>query len=223
STPGPSPATGTPVNFDEPIESELNEDGIWQGALTVTAPTTTLFFVSTYGDADLTMSIKGQGMNDIYSYDRSEIFATFTTNPSDPAIAARLEPGEYQIELQSFSYEDSSFMLETFAATEISTGETLLEGTELGPEEGWRAHFLTTNIPSAGEWEFDIVTTSGEVSLGVFGTKSKLPKSSSGSTAGKGSEKDPNIVTYLDAETTLVIVQEKTFQPFDATLTVTAL
>ena len=225
-TPGPStsPTTNvaTPVSFDEPVRSELNDNGMWYGTITITEPTTTLFFVSTYGDADLWLSVF---RDDFYwsNENRDDVFATFTTNRTDPALVARLDPGEYQVQINGVGYTDSSFMLETFVATDIATGPTDLEGLGLEDDEGWRAHFLSVDIPTAGEWDFDVVTTDGDVKMGVYGIKTRSSSASDGSPSGAGTEKDPNIVTSLDAETTLVIVQEESFQPFDATLTVTAL
>lgn len=210
----------TKVTFNEPVRSELTNHW-WRGELTVTEPTTVMFFVSTYGDADLWLSVFH---GDLYwsNENRPQVLSTFTTNPTDPALVARLEPGTYQIQLNGTGYTDSSFMLETFAATDISTGETPLAGEGLGADEGWRAHFLSFEVPMAGEWEFDVVAQSGDLTMDVVGLQSGLPSSSSGSPLGAGSEKDPNIVKNLDAETALVIVQEETFQPFDATLTVKA-
>lgn len=243
-TPSPSPSTSpgpstyppinqaTPVSFDEPIRSELNDNKMWYGELTIAEPTTTLFFVSTYGDADVWLSVyrnetrTDEGDDGYWSNeDRDEIFATFTTNPTDPALAVHLDPGEYNVEVSGAgsTYTDSSFMLETFAAADTTIGETLLTGVGLEPDEGWRAHFLSVEVPSAGSWEFDAVTTNGDVKMGVIGLETKHSTLSDASTAGAGSEKDPNIVTSLEAERTLVIVQEETFQPFDATLTVKAL
>ncbi|WP_256855742.1 serine/threonine-protein kinase [Ornithinimicrobium cryptoxanthini] len=170
-TPEPTtPAvTVTPLTVGESVNGAVAAGETWLGRFDIATESTVVVSVHGEEDDDLSLSLSHTASSfQLSNDDRPEAIGGLDNHALDPALAARLIPGTYDVAIDVLSSGggDAAFYVSVSAATD-ATSDVTLEGPSV-EGEGWNAHFVSYYL-TEGSWTFETVSETGDVVMGIVG------------------------------------------------------
>ena len=209
----PEAVSGGAIELGASVQGAFDAGGTWTGTLTLTEATAVVVDVAAE-TGDLQLSLTGGDVT-VENDDRGQFLRYREVGILDPAVAAYLEPGEYEVTVSGFGASTAGdFTLTAIAATAITPGETVTVDSDGEPWVG----FL--DLTDAAVVTMDVVSSEGDAVLGVFDSSGEA-QGIDDSTDGSGQMTDPYLQVELPAGPTFISLHDYFSDPLVAELTVT--
>lgn len=207
--------SGGELTVGESVTGAIAAGETWTGTIIVDEATPLVVDVASES-GDLTLSLTG-GAIDLENDDHGRFQANGASSSLDPAVAAYLEPGEYEVAVAAYhSSVETDFTVTTTVAETVTPGEPIT--VDLGQDEVWLAALELTDRSTV---VLDTVSADeGDPQLGVFTSTGEV-EGADDSSEGAGSTLDPYLQLDLPAGVHFISLSSWIGAPVSVELSIT--